>query len=404
LKISSFLAGRKVCSACIAALCCLLFSTPSVLACGGLFYAQSPVKQQTERIIYTHTPTSTTIYEQISYQGKASDFAWILPVPVKPVVETAPLDLFTSLEGATAPRFIPPEPPACGLQSINLGDGRTSVGAPGGGGGNVKVYQGGTVGPYQFEVIGSKDPQALTQWLESHQYQVPANMTTVIAPYVQMNMLFLAMRLKPEASVQAIAPVKITLPTPMTEIMLPLGMASVAAEKNLGILIWIFGEQQFAPKNYQSFSIQEKQLTAIPYAGANYEQVVTNSIKQAGGRAFVTEYARPSEQLYVGEPTIRLLLQQHPYVTRLYTRISPELMTIDPVFVPRSGLPEVRGIYNLSQHPAPTDCSSFDLWLGSLGGLAYPLIGAVSLGGIGLLFGGGLWLTRRNQVRREHTK
>jgi MYXO-CTERM domain-containing protein len=40
------------------------------------------------------------------------------------------------------------------------------------------------------------------------------------------------------------------------------------------------------------------------------------------------------------------LLRAHPYITRLYTRISPEEMTVDPVFVPASSQVDVTNIHD----------------------------------------------------------
>ncbi len=365
------LVKRRV-SALLIALCCLLVLPLPAFACGGFFSAQVPVNQNVERIILAVGQNSTTMYEQINYQGNASDFAWVLPVAVVPKLDTASVSLFSSLDGQTAPRFIGPEAPRCGIAP--LGNGGTSAGAPAPGtGGGVHVYSGGTVGPFAYDVIGSQDATALTKWLQGHHYHVPDTMQDLISTYVQAHMFFLAMRLQPEAGVQDITPVKLTFPVAMTRIMIPLRMAAASSVEHTGVLVWIFAAQRFVSQNYQSFSLQGKQLTVDPYPGANYQSLIDAAVNKAGGHAFITELARPTQGLYGATTEMNDLVNNYGYVTRFYTRLSPQQMTLDPVLVPQSGLPDVSNTYDLSDHTAPTSCDTFDLWLGSLGVAVYPL-------------------------------
>src|SRR5579884_513087 len=137
--------------------CCTILLTPfTALACGGFFSPDVSVDQNAERLIFTVNPGSITLYEQIHYTGTASDFAWVLPVPSVPKLDTTTVDVFRDLDIQTAPSFIAPEPPPCGLAPLRGGVG----GAVPPTAGNVNVYSGGNVGPYSYDVIGSSDPTA----------------------------------------------------------------------------------------------------------------------------------------------------------------------------------------------------------------------------------------------------
>jgi hypothetical protein len=54
---------------------------------------------------------------------------------------------------------------------------------------------------------------------------------------------------------------------------------------------------------------------------------------------------------------VALLFQQYPYLTRHFTRISPEEMTSDPTFDVVPGLPDLSNVHDLSDKPAPWNCS-----------------------------------------------
>ncbi len=176
--------------------------------------------------------------------------------------------------------------------------------------------------------------------------------------------------------------------------MIPLRLAAAAATPHMGLLVWIFGSGRYVPQNYQAFQIRDEQL-----AGASYQQLIDKAVSRANGHAFATEYAQPTNTFFAGSsPTLKELQQKYSYVTRLYTRISPEQMTLDPTFAAQSGLPDVSRYHSI---PAPNTCNSFNLWLGSLGTALGPAFYPVTCLGILVpivLIGGGIALARRKKA------
>lgn len=72
----------------------------------------------------------------------------------------------------------------------------------------------------------------------------------------------------------------------------------------------------------------------------------------------MTELAQPTSAIRPpSDPAVQLLFQQYPYLTRHYTRISPNEMTADPSFDIVPGLPNVSNVHDLSNRPAPWSCS-----------------------------------------------
>lgn len=339
----------------------LLLTPLFAAACGGLFSADSYTEQSAERLIFTVDSGQVTLYEQVRYTGSPRDFAWVLPVPDVPQVDTAPVSLFQDLDRQTAPRFFMPSAPSCepGLK----------VGAPGPAhAGPVNVYSGGTAGPYSYNVIGSADPQALIQWLTAHNYKIPAESRAEIQIYVASHMLFLALRLQGNADVQNMTPVKITYHLSQPVVSIPLRMATPMGKEPLGVLVWIFAQGRYVPQNYHSLQLDYNQLGTDYTSPTAYPNLVSQAVNKAGGHGFVTEYAQPTSQLFANDQTLTGLKQRYRYLTRLYTNILPSQITLDPGFIPQAGLPDVNPVHEVANPAAsqPLFCPFSPLVIGGM--------------------------------------
>ena len=75
-----------------------------------------------------------------------------------------------------------------------------------------------------------------------------------------------------------------------------------------------------------------------------------------GGQAFITEYAAPTRELVVVHPLLQDLSRRYADVTRLNTVISPEEMTVDPIFDYNSQLKDVSNVRDLSDMKGVFQC------------------------------------------------
>jgi len=386
----------------------LLISAPPGLACGGLFCQNVPVDQSAERIIFTVDPGSISAYVQINYTGSAPDFAWVLPVPSVPEVDVAEMSSFNELQVATDPVFMLPPMPECMFRDMPV-----MSAAEGASAGDVTVYSSGEAGPYAYDVVGTEtgNSTALVDWLNENSYRITPEMEPLVQVYVQEGMVFLAMKLQPDQGVQDIQPVKMTYQSERP--MIPLRLTAVAANPNMGVYTWIFGRAQAESQNYAKLEVSDEQLSALPFGGGtDYLQQVATGIDQYEGKAFITEYAQPTSQLNVTDNLLRDLRQRYPYVTRFYGQISPEEMTVDPVFDFNNNLADISNIHDLSSrtdiYPCRDDAVNVEVPTlftsgnqSSTTNLAIPYIalgaiGALCLVGIGAALGGGvIFLMRR---------
>lgn len=376
-------------------------------ACGGLFCQNNPVDQNAERIIFVQNDDGTiSAIIQIQYTGFDDDFSWILPLPepipadAVEVPETA-TNAFLELELATNPVYIAPPVPECA--QIVMAVPSSAEESDGG----VEVFASGEVGPYGFDIVGSEDPDALVSWLKENNYRVTPEMEPLINVYVAEQFVFLAMRLRPNQGVQDIQPVQVTYPSEKP--MIPLRLTAVAANPDMAVITWFFAHAQVVPNNYAHMEISDDDIVFSAF-GNNYRQLMSDTANENNGQAFVTEYAAPTSERIFNDPLLQELNQKHQYLTRLNTVISPEEMTLDPVFDYDEDRESVSNIHDLSDRRGMYDCeqglsgvlpSVFNPGNSSSGGdsgfTTGLLVGGGVVIGVLVLLGAGILIGRRSR-------
>jgi hypothetical protein len=327
--------------------------TPTVAgACAALFSPEdAEVRQRGQWIIFAVDRVAGTVeaYVSVSYTGAAEEFAWIVPLPSQPTLEVIRPAAFTALESATRPRFLLPENNCFELQ---LGGGSARSGAPGG----VQVFEQGQVGPYDFAVIGGEQGGQLADWLRQNGYRVTPPMEPLIQSYADAGMRFLAMKLQPDQTTAAIAPIKMTFAADAA--MVPLRLAAVGAEPDTELRVWVFADRQVVPENMTRLTIEDAQVGVTDVRGGNnYRALVDETLGAAAGRGLLTESAEPTGALpALDDPLITELRGRFGYVTRFYGRFDPEQMTVDPRFAPADGLADIPAVRDLRERVSPYRC------------------------------------------------
>ena len=279
-------------------------------ACGGLFCsAATPVNQAAERIIFAYDKPNkqVTAVVEILYQGPAEKFAWVLPVPGVPKVGVSTSAVFDRLQAATNPTYSIQRTWAgqCGNDprgSAGTGGSGGSAGLPGPsnpGGGNmspVNVLASGSVGPYVYDVImvnaQNSDPAMVAiEWLTANGYDVGALGPDVLRPYLRDGLNLLAFKLQKNKMTGSIRPVMLTYNSDHP--MIPIRPTAVAANDDMGILVWVLGAGRAVPTNYKTLELNEAVIDWFNPAMV-YNDVVAAAADEAGGQGFVTELAQPT--------------------------------------------------------------------------------------------------------------
>jgi hypothetical protein len=273
-----------------------------VAACGGCFHPP-PQPSQTasditdERMLLAVSTTQSTLYDQITYSGTPSSFAWVLPIHGTVDVGLSADVLFDSMDVLTqtqinAPFVNCPQPSGCGGGGGGCGASASPAAASVEGAGDrgaavpppVTVTKQENVGPYDTVQLHATDASALDAWLTQNGFDIPAAVTPVIDAYVTEGFDFLAMKLLPNQGVQSMRPVRVT--TPGASLSLPLRMASIGTGTTVGITIWIVSDGRYEPQNFPFFHIDDSALVwDFKTSSSNYTALRTQNeqtLKNAG--------------------------------------------------------------------------------------------------------------------------
>ncbi len=300
----------------LTALCCagvlaagVSANAPTADACGGFFCnTTQPVNQAAERIIFADNDDNTvTAVVQIMYQGPSQHFAWVLPVPGSPQVDVSATQAFDRLQQVTNPVYrlnttVEGDCKSDGKLAFPTAGADASAGAnngaPNEGVPPVQVVNSGHVGPYDYTTISvdnhSDDPaQAAIDWLSTNNYDVSALGKQTLRPYLEDGMNLLAFRLSKDSDSGDIRPIRITYDAELP--MIPIKLTAVAANDDMGVLVWVLSHHRAVPANYKALRLDEAAINWLNPAN-NYGDVVTRAANEADGQGFVTELAWPTDQ------------------------------------------------------------------------------------------------------------
>lgn len=262
--------------------------TRAAQACGGCFSPTPPpgaVFSVTDhRMVLSMSGQQTTLWDQFSYSGNPSEFAWILPIRSGPTVrvELADDQFLSLMESVSAPVLsgvpsqasrdcgycIPPRQSygQCpGSPPANYGYADSSVGswadaaAPSADVPGVVVHREEVVGPYQVTTIGGGDAMAIRTWLSMNGYNVPASIEPVLMNYVNMHMDFVAVRLRGTEGLRRMKPLKITMPG--LQPVLPLQMVAAGVSDKVGLALMVIADSRYEAQNFPNFRVRDEDLT-----------------------------------------------------------------------------------------------------------------------------------------------
>ncbi|MCB9673714.1 MAG: DUF2330 domain-containing protein [Alphaproteobacteria bacterium] len=283
----------------------LTFATPDAQACGGFFCNNiEPVEQAGEAIVFEVDPVSnqTAMHVQVSYQGPPTEFAWIVPVSGTPDLFLSNDALFNTLGMMTQPRFNMwwDAVGQCDIWMWDAALDSNANGAPGvpqpppSQGGGVTVLAQETVGPYDTVTVGATDTEALIDWLQANDYAVPDLLGPVLQPYIGEHRNFVALKLTSGADTGDLAPLGMRYDGVRPAI--PVQLTSVAATPDMQLVTYVLGPNRAIPTNYLHVELNEAAVDWFNY-GSNYRDVLSRAADEAGGHAFATDFAGPTDPM-----------------------------------------------------------------------------------------------------------
>jgi hypothetical protein len=233
------------------------------------------------------------------YEGPAHEFAWVLPMPGVPEVSVSSDQALDALKQGTNPLY---QLTTTVSGSCNSGvNGRAASPTAFGnsdsdesaGDDGVTVEASGAIGPYDFTVISFdeslEDPADVAiEWLTDNAYDVGELGPDLLRPYLESGLNLLAFKLTSGNESGSIRPVMITYDAELPSI--PIKPTAVAANDDMGVLVWVLSDARAVPENYKALELNESLIDWFN-PNNNYNSVVTRAADEAMGQGFVTEYA-----------------------------------------------------------------------------------------------------------------
>lgn len=279
----------------IPAMCWILTALPSTsFACGGFFCRLVPIDQAAEQIVFRQDGNQITAMVQIQFVGESQDFSWVVPVPSTPEFDIGSNTAFTDLELATRPQFnLEFNGTQCEIRE-STADSSGSVDDldTGGQDGGVTVESVQDVGGYMVTIISGDNAESINQWLIDNNYDLTDRGEELLAPYVEDQMKFVAVKLQQNRGVGSIQP--LIMKYQSDKPVVPIRLTAVAAQDDMGVLVWLLGNARAVPENYLHVTPNYTRLdwfNDTQNAYATYQDLITEAMNEAGGQGFATDYA-----------------------------------------------------------------------------------------------------------------
>ncbi len=253
--------------------------------------------------------TRTVLSMQNNYQGPASKFAMVIPVPVvlqKDNVKTLKDEVFSRLDQLAAPRLVEywEQDPCRQLEAPeDEGESAAMAAAPGGarkskgGGLGVKIEAQFDVGEYEIVILSAKDSSGLETWLKQNEYAIPSGAEEVLRPYVKDGMKFFVAKINPEKVVfkngQAkLSPLRFHYDSEKFTLPVRLGLLNAKDKQDLIVHI-LAPSKRYEVANYKNVTIPtniEVKEESKPRFGELYAALFDQTLEKNPG-SVVTEYS-----------------------------------------------------------------------------------------------------------------
>ncbi|WUJ70745.1 DUF2330 domain-containing protein [Kribbella soli] len=167
-------------------------------ACGGyLPDAQSRARAYGENALVQHDGGTEKITLSMAINGISKKAAWIMPVPAAAKVELGDDQLFYRLDRLRRPKIVYKKTywPFRDLGIMDNSRGLAGEAAPGSG---VNVRQQMVLGPFAVARLTGSTGTAVTDWLRTNGYVVPATLAANLTPYLTEKWEIVAVKLAPK--------------------------------------------------------------------------------------------------------------------------------------------------------------------------------------------------------------
>lgn len=375
----------------------LVLAVGQVSAFCGFYVAKADVGlfNKASQVIIARDGNRTVVTMSNDFQGKARDFAIVIPVPVtlrKDQVKVGDQKIFDRLDSYTAPRLVEYfDSNPCAVRykkSWGMFDRsapmvksaareRRANKALG-----VTIEAKFSVGEYDMLVLGAKQSAGLEIWLRRNGYKLPAKARSLLRPYVQQKMKFFVAKVNlkrhRKSGFQSLRPIMMAYESP--RFMLPIRLGMINAQTAQDLVIYVLSPKGRAEvTNYRMVKIPSNMNLPVHIKSKFnkfYPAMFEQAYRREGRNAVFLEYAWDmrwcdpcaANPLNAGElrkagvfwgPKQGRVSAPNVYITRLHVRYTRDKFPQDLKFQETPNRQNYQGRYVLRHaYKGPMSCSA----------------------------------------------
>src|SRR5580765_376263 len=148
---------------------------------------QKDINEPTQKAIIFRDGRKEELILQVKYEGPASRFGWLVPVPGLPKVERGSMECFYELSRYKQ-EHMEPRRVRGGAYYGGGAFGGLGAAEP------VQVIEFKTVGAYQVAVLWGEDAGSLKVWLDKNRFSAPEDRNGVLESYIKRGWYFIAVK------------------------------------------------------------------------------------------------------------------------------------------------------------------------------------------------------------------
>lgn len=215
----------------------LLAAVSAALADGGMVVPPDvAIEEYGQVAIIRHQDGMEQLSVVSSFRSEATDFAWIVPLPAEPVVDSFNMAILGELQYYCRPIYRGGSGFGCASdapRTLGYGD---SLG--------VEEIVEGVIGPYDYRVLRTAEPETLAGYLRDQGYELPSNAATVFGHYTQKNwQYFVVARLRDSAAYYYDRSVGIRLTFATDSAVYPLYISRLSSGYS-GVVLYVVAEHR----------------------------------------------------------------------------------------------------------------------------------------------------------------
>jgi hypothetical protein len=216
--------------------------TASLLADG--WFDPSPdyyIEQQAQVAIVKHVAGKEELIIDVKFYGNSKDFAWVIPTPALPAVDSVPVQLFYDLQDFCRPIY---KQRGSGCSGILGG---YPTGENGKGDSETREVGQGVIGGFAYKIIEAQSVDGLSQYLTDNGYAYPNEAPPVLNSYLNKDWHYFLVARTDTATMTVTGEVGVRITFASAAPVYPMKITSLSSDSTDVILYVVTEHRMHAP-------------------------------------------------------------------------------------------------------------------------------------------------------------